>query len=168
KLDTAGSAESGTDYEALEFFNTVSGQWEAVPADGTITIAASGEAVKVRAQVIDDLETEPTETVRLKASTESEHVSDRNASDVVRIEDDRGTRPDGRPGADEDAPNLIVTALEESVVEGGTEASPLYVNFEVALDGPAFAAVDVKLDTAGSAESGTDYEALEFFNTVSG
>ncbi|WP_047046913.1 hypothetical protein, partial [Vibrio mexicanus] len=91
KLDTAGSAESGTDYEALEFFNTVSGQWEAVPADGTITIAASGEAVKVRAQVIDDLETEPTETVRLKASTESEHVSDRNASDVVRIEDDRGT-----------------------------------------------------------------------------
>ncbi|MEZ8825941.1 tandem-95 repeat protein, partial [Vibrio amylolyticus] len=151
-LETLGSATAGEDYQGLEYKNA-DGEWVDV-VNGKITIGADGAAVEVRARVNDDLETESTESVRLRASTDSIHIDDRVDSDVVLIRDDRGDGIEtGRPGADEDAPSLVVTANEQGgdVIEGESGDGNHFVNFTVSLDGPAHEAIEVTLETLGSA-----------------
>ncbi|MFL9694672.1 hypothetical protein, partial [Aeromonas veronii] len=66
-LSLGGSATPGLDYGALEYKNS-NGQWVAVPANGQITLPASGAVVQVRVPVLDDVLTEQDESVVLTAT----------------------------------------------------------------------------------------------------
>ncbi|WP_206667388.1 VWA domain-containing protein [Aeromonas veronii] len=66
-LSLGGSATPGLDYGALEYKNS-NGQWVAVPANGQITLPASGAVVQVRVPVLDDVLTEQGESVVLTAT----------------------------------------------------------------------------------------------------
>ncbi|MEL7293089.1 MAG: tandem-95 repeat protein, partial [Pseudomonadota bacterium] len=104
------SATKSVDYLDNLFVSDGEGGFRPITEDD-LTIASGDTELRVFVQIIDDVETEETESITLIASSESEFVEKPNAQDTGEVTDDRGTRPDGRPGADEDAPNLIVTAL---------------------------------------------------------
>ncbi|MEF1257285.1 Calx-beta domain-containing protein, partial [Vibrio sp. M260112] len=125
----------------------------------TLVIPESGNAVRVRVAVIDDLETESTEGVKLTATTTDNNVADQEASDTVYIFDDLVEREDGSK-VDADAPDLVVTGAANV-----TESDDAYLEYDVSLSGPAAGAVNVSLSLSGDATSGEDYNPqIQYFD----
>ncbi|WP_133153879.1 tandem-95 repeat protein, partial [Vibrio sp. 10N.261.55.A7] len=111
--DESDTAEKGEDYLDNLFVSDGEGGYRALTEED-LTIATGDTELVVYVRIQDDLETEATESVTLVVNSESEFVEAPTAQDTGSIEDDRGDGIEtGRPGADEDAPSLVVTANEQ-------------------------------------------------------
>ncbi|MEF1253863.1 Ig-like domain-containing protein [Vibrio sp. M260112] len=126
-------------------------------------IPESGNAVRVRVAVIDDLETESTEGVKLTATTTDNNVADQEASDTVYIFDDRGT---GNPDVDEDTKASFQIEGGDTVEEG----DDAYLSFNVSISNGvaedvsfALSAAIDGVSTTQDAQAGIDYVDYEFY-----
>ncbi|OEF09633.1 Ig-like domain-containing protein [Vibrio genomosp. F10] len=156
------SAEKESDYLDGIYVSDGEGGYSPI-TDADLTLASGATELQVFVQIKDDLETEQTEGITLIVNSGSEFVEAPSAQATGNILDDRGDgQTTGRPGVDEDAPSLVVTANEESVIEGEIGDGNRFVNFTVSLDGPAHSDITVSLETLGTATAGTDYEGLEY------
>ena len=149
--DPTNAAQPGVDTSGnLEFFNTVTQQWEAVTAD--LTFAAGQTAIQVRVATVDDAFVEGVEFIQLQATVISGETQNTVASNDLAI-------------TDNDKPFLVV--YSQDTVEG--QLAEFTVNLTQASPGPVTVKLDLLpgSDPTNAAQPGVDTTGnLEFFNTV--
>ena len=149
--DPTNAAQPGVDTSGnLEFFNTVTQQWEAVTGD--LTFAAGQTEIQVRVATVDDTEVEGIEFIQLQATVISGETANTVASNDLAI-------------TDNDKPFLVV--YSQDTVEG--QLAEFTVNLTQASPGPVTVKLDLLpgSDPTNAAQPGVDTTGnLEFFNTV--
>ncbi len=149
--DPTNAAQPGVDTSGnLEFFNTVTQQWEAVTGD--LTFAAGQTQIQVRVATVDDTEVEGIEFIQLQATVISGETANTVASNDLAI-------------TDNDKPFLVV--YSQDTVEG--QLAEFTVNLTQASPDPVTVKLDLLpgSDPTNAAQPGVDTTGnLEFFNTV--
>ncbi|WP_047042849.1 tandem-95 repeat protein, partial [Vibrio mexicanus] len=88
--DESDTATKSVDYLENLFVSDGEGGYRPITEDD-LTIASGETELRVFVQIIDDVETEETESITLIASSESEFVEEPTAQDTGEVTDDRGT-----------------------------------------------------------------------------
>jgi len=135
----SGRAVNGTDYERLS---------------GSVTIASGADSATIVVRPVDDTETEGAENVVLTIASDGSYNVGSPGSATVRIADDDQPPPE--------KPVVSVTANDLLASEPGTDSARLTIS----RTGNAAAALTVHYALGGTAQNGTDYQAMSGAATI--